>query len=397
VSFAQNRHERIGGRLNLAIDALALLSPSTGIARYTRELVSQFMTSPEVRPFLHYGFRWSTELREAPVPGIVSAKNAFKRVVPQSYEVMRALRQVSFSLGARRHGIDLYHAPNFLPLRFSGPTVITVHDLSFMRYPQTHPKERVQVMERRLPEAIRRSRFVLVDSDFVRGEVMEVYGAPADKVVTTHLGVSERFRPMSPQETLPVLERYRLAHGGYILSVGTLEPRKNLVGTLEAFALLPAQLRSAYPLALVGMAGWKMEHMSARIDALASEGHVKPMGYVADEDLPYLYAGARAFIYPSIYEGFGLPVLEALAAGTPVVTSNRASLKEVAGREAATLDPDDYAGLGRALHQALEGDGGTPAREKRIAWARTFTWQRCAEQTVAVYRRALSGAPSPHR
>src|SRR3954464_14115347 len=332
------------------------------------------MASPEIRPFLHYGFRWSTELREAPVAGIVSAKNAFKRAVPQSYEVLRAMRQVSFFLGARRRRIDLYHAPNFLPLRFYGPTVITVHDLSFMRYPETHPKERVQVMERRLPEAIRRSQFVLVDSDFVRGEVIDVYGAPADKVITTHLGVAERFRPMSAQATRPVLERYGLAHGGYILSVGTLEPRKNLVGTLEAFALLPAELRSAYPLALVGMTGWKMEHMNARIDALASVGHVKPMGYVADEDLPHLYAGAAAFIYPSIYEGFGLPVLEALATGAPVITSNPASLPEVAGQQAATVDPADDAALARALREALDASGQIEAREKRIAWARSFTW-----------------------
>jgi glycosyltransferase involved in cell wall biosynthesis len=353
------------------------------------------MAWSEVRPFLHYGFRWSTELREAAVPGIVSAKNAFKRVVPKSYEVLRAMRQMSFYVGARRRRIDIYHAPNFLPLAFYGPTVITVHDLSFMRYPQTHPKERVQVMERRLPKAIAASEFVLVDSDFVRDEVMEVYGAPADKVITTHLGVSERFRAMSAQETRPVLDHYGLVHAGYILSVGTLEPRKNLAGTLEAFALLPPQLRSAYPLALVGMTGWKMEHMSARIDALATEGHVKPMGYVADEHLPYLYAGAAAFIYPSIYEGFGLPVLEALAAGTPVVTSNRASLKEVAGAEAATLDPDDFAGLCAALREALEDGGGPQARERRIAWARTFTWQRCAEQTLAVYRRALRAAGSP--
>lgn len=379
----------MGGRLNLAIDALALLSPSTGIARYTRELVGQLTASPEIRPFLHYGFRWSTELREAPVPGIVSAKNAFKRVVPQSYEVLRALRQISFFVGAMHRRIDLYHAPNFLPLAFHGPTVITVHDLSFMRYPQTHPKERVRVMERRLPKAIAESDFVLVDSDFVKGEVIQVYGTPADKVVTTYLGVSERFRPMSAPETRPVLERYGLAHGRYILSVGTLEPRKNLAGTLEAFAHLPAQLRRTYPLALVGMTGWKMEHMSARLDALAAEGNVKPMGYVRDDDLPFLYAGAAAFIYPSIYEGFGLPVLEALATGVPVVTSNRASLPEVAGDQAAALDPADYPGLGTALREALEGGSGIGARERRVAWARTFSWKRCAEQTMAVYRRAL--------
>jgi glycosyltransferase involved in cell wall biosynthesis len=326
------------------------------------------------------------------VPGIVSAKNAFKRLVPQSYEVLRAMRQLSFFVGVKRRRIDVYHAPNFLPLAFDGPTVITVHDLSFVRYPETHPKERVRIMERRLPKAIANSAFVLVDSDFVRSEVMDVYGTPAEKVITTHLGVSARFRPMSPQETRGVLDRYGVAHGRYVLSVGTLEPRKNLVGTLEAFARLPVQLRRTHPLALIGMTGWKMEHMSAQLDTLAAEGDVKPMGYVPDADLPYLYAGAAAFIYPSIYEGFGLPVIEALATGAPVITSNRASLPEVAGQQAATVDPADYAALAKALREALDAAGQIEAREKRIEWARSFTWQRCAEQTIAVYRRALLAA-----
>lgn len=377
--------------MNVAIDALPLLSPSTGIARYTRELVLQFCASEDVRPFLHYGLRWSTELRDAPVTGIVSAKNAFKRFVPHSYEIMRALRQVSFWTGARRHRIDLYHAPNFMPLAFSGPTVITVHDLSFLRYPQTHPAERVRVMSRRVPKAIAACDYVLVDSEFVRQEVLEVYGPPPDKVVTTHLGVSERFRPMTVDETRPVLARHALEHGKYVLSVGTLEPRKNLGGTLEAFGRLPAALQKRHPLALVGMVGWHMEQLGERLRKLTAGGTVRALGYVDDDDLPYLYAGAAAFIYPSIYEGFGLPVLEALAAGVAVVTSNRASLKEVAGKEAAALEPDDFAGLSEALRKALEDDAVDPqARARRIAWARSFSWQRCAEQTLAVYRQALA-------
>jgi alpha-1,3-rhamnosyl/mannosyltransferase len=387
--------------VNLAIDALALLSPSTGIARYTRELVLQFRASGEVRPFLHYGLRWSTELREAPVAGIVSAKNAFKRVVPQSYEIMRALRQASFWLGARRHRIDLYHAPNFMPLRFSGPTVITVHDLSFLRYPETHPAERVRVMNRRVPQAIATCDYVLVDSEFVRQEVLEAYGPPPEKVVTTHLGVSARFRPMTADETRLVLGRHGLEHGKYVLSVGTLEPRKNLGGTLEAFARLPASLQSRYPLALVGMMGWHMEQLGERLRKLSAGGTVRALGYVDDADLPYLYAGAAAFIYPSVYEGFGLPVLEALAAGVPVVTSSRASLKEVAGAEAAALEPDDFAGLSAALRKALEHDAtDTAGCARRVAWARSFSWERCAEQTLAVYRRALARHgrfAEPHR
>ena len=350
----------------------------------------QFSASGKVRPFLHYGLRWSTELREAPVAGIVTAKNAFKRVVPQSYEIMRTIRQASFWVGARRHHIELYHAPNFLPLAFSGPTIITVHDLSFLRYPETHPAERVRVMDRRVPKAIASCDYVLVDSEFVRREVLDVYGPPPEKVVTTYLGVSERFRAMTPEETNTVLARHGLEHGNYVLSVGTLEPRKNLTGTLEAFARLPGPLQKRCPLALVGMVGWHMEQLAPRLRQLSAGGRVRTLGYVPDADLPYLYAGAGAFIYPSIYEGFGLPVLEALAAGVPVVTSNRASLKEVAGSQAAALEPDDFSGLGEALRKALEHDAADAAgRARRIAWARTFTWQRCAEQTLAVYQRAI--------
>jgi glycosyltransferase involved in cell wall biosynthesis len=377
--------------VKVAIDALALLSPTTGLARYTRELVGQLRSLPDIEVHLQYGFRWSRELRESPVPRIAWAKTAFKRAVPQSYEVLRAARQIAFSAVAARRRIDLYHAPTFLPLKFSGPTVITVHDLSFVRYPAAHPAERVRVLNRHLPRAIESSRFVLVDSDFVRSEVLEAYGAPADKVVTTHLGVSERFHPMSELHTRPVLERHGLRHGKYVLSVGTLEPRKNLVGTLEAYGMLPAAIRASHPLAIVGMLGWHMDEMKSRLAALARAGKVVALGYIPEDDLPDLYAGAAAFIYPSIYEGFGLPVLEALASGVPVVTSNRSSLKEVAGDCAATVDPEDYPGLSAALlkalqdhHEAKEAD-----RKRGIEWAKRFTWALCAEKTASIYRRAL--------
>jgi glycosyltransferase involved in cell wall biosynthesis len=345
----------------------------------------------DIRPYLHYAVHWDRELPQDALPGIVGAKTAFKRVVPQSYEVLRALRQVSFWAGLQRHAINVYHAPNFLPLRFNGPTVITVHDLSFLRYPQTHPEERVRVMERRLPAAISTAAFILVDSEFVRKEVLEVYAPPPEKVVTIYLGVSERFRPMSAEQTRPVLERHGLAHGRYVLSVGTLEPRKNLAGTLEAFSMLPEKVRSSFPLVVVGMLGWHVNDLSARLRRLTSDGCVRAMGYVPDDDLPYLYAGCAAFIYPSIYEGFGLPVLEALAAGVPVITSNRASLTEVAGDHAVTLDPHDFPSLSEALYKALQSDGVAGAQERRVAWARTFNWKRCAEQTAAIYRRALNG------
>ena len=368
--------------MRVAIDAFLLLSPATGIARYIRELASQLMAMPAMEIHLQYGLAWSRELRAAPLPRIGWLKAAFKRAVPAPYEVLRALRQGAFSAGAARRRIELYHAPAFVPLSFAGPTVITVHDLSFLRYPEAHSAAMVRALNRRLPQAIEASRFVLVDSEFVRSEVLATYGVPAEKVVTAHLGVSSRFRPMAETETRALLERHGLQHGKYVLSVGTLEPRKNLAGALEAYGLLPAALRAAYPLAVVGMQGWGMHPKLS--------GDVRRIGYAPEQELPSLYAGAEAFLYPSLYEGFGLPVLEAFACGVPVITSNNSSLKELATGHAASVDPHDHAALSGALREALERSTEVQARVARgIEWARRFTWARCAEQTLSVYRRAL--------
>lgn len=378
--------------VKLAMDAFLLLSPMTGIGRYIRHLVQGLAQRPGLEVELFYGLRWSRELREAPVPGIGRAKALVKRFVPAPYALLRMTRQLAFTAGASRRGIDVYHAPAFLPLRFHGPTVITVHDLAFVRFPQMHSAAMVRAVNDRLPRAIEQSAFVLVDSDFVRDEVLAVYRPPPEKVITTHLGVAEAFRPLSAEEARPVLARHGLQYGQYILTVGTLEPRKNLKGALRAYGMLPAALRGRYPLVLAGMPGWQLDGLAEELEAGARNGAVKPLGYVADADLPGLYAGARVFLYPSLYEGFGLPVLEAFACGAPVVTSNGSSLKELAAGYAATVDPADPVAIRAALVEALEGGEDRGEQERRIAWARTFTWARCAARTAQIYQRALAAA-----
>ncbi len=349
--------------------------------------------APGVEAHYFSGYRWSRQMRARPVPGAGSIKNAVKALVPRAYDVERAVRQAAFSTGARRRRIDLYHAPSFIPLAFAGPTVITVHDLSHLRYPETHPASRVAMLGKRLPAALRDAACVLVDSDFVRGELLAEFSLPQEKVVTTQLGVSPRFRPMEREEAAPALARYGLDYGRYVLSVGTLEPRKNLAATLDAYSALPPAVRAAHPLVLAGVTGWRMETLEKRIAAMVRAGEVRAPGYVPEEDLPALYAGAAVFAYPSLYEGFGLPVLEAMASGVPVVTSNRSSLAEVAGDCAQMIEPEDRDALSGALQAMLEPSAERRQRVARgLAWAKTFTWERCAEQTLAVYRRALGEA-----
>ncbi len=375
--------------LQLAVDASPLLTPFTGISRYTRELMERVAATPGVETHLCYGLYWDRALRAEPLRHFDDVRRSVRSVLPGARVLYRALQQAVFSAGVSRRHIAVYHSPNFLPLRFGGPTVITVHDLSHLRYPETHPADRVRVLERGLPRAIERARYVLVDSEFVRQEVLATFAVAPEKVVTVPLGVSAGFRPRPRAETASALSKHGLAHGGYVLTVGTLEPRKNLAGTLEAYCGLPEVVRKRFPLVLVGAAGWKMEGMNRRLAALAHSGDVRRLGFVSQEELPALYAGAAAFLYPSIYEGFGLPVLEAMASGVLVVTSNRSSLVEVAGDAAMTVDPEDPAAIRAALESMLEESPERTTRIARgIAWARPFTWERCAEQTIAVYRSA---------
>ncbi len=179
--------------------------------------------------------------------------------------------------------------------------------------------------------------------------------------------------------------------GGYTLFAGTIEPRKNLDVLLDAYGLLPLNLRQRWPLVMTGYQGWQSEKLHERIKAASREGWVRYLGYVPAEDLPLLYAGARLFAFPSLYEGFGLPILEAMASGVPVVCSKSSSLPEVAGDAAGMCEAMDVDSLSRLIATGLEDDiWRNSSIEKGLARAAGFSWQRCAEETVAVYREAIS-------
>ena len=286
---------------------------------------------------------------------------------------------------------QVFHAPNyFLPL-YAENGVVTVHDLSVFKFPETHPVERVRQFEKSFRQTLGIATHLITDSEITRQEVIAYFGWPSERVTAIPLGVSPVFTPRTPAQLTPVLQRYGLNPGAYSLCVSTIEPRKRIDSLLAAYARLPRAIRAAYPLVLVGGKGWHSEHLHASIEAAQQAGWLRYLGFVDEADLPALYAGAHLFVYPSIYEGFGLPVLEAMASGVPVVTSNCSSLPEVSQGAALLLDPDDVAGLSNGMKMALLDESWrSAARANGLHVAQRYTWEQCAQQTLDVYRTVIA-------
>lgn len=289
--------------------------------------------------------------------------------------------------------VDLVHFPSFIarPLRAAG-AVVTVHDLAHARMPECAEPKNVAFLNAHLPRTLGRARMVLTDSEFTARELAELFGYPRERTRVTHLGVDACFSPRSEAEK----EAARRRHGlppDFILCVGTIEPRKNVGALLEAYRLLREGGGATPPLVLVGGDGWREE--ADRIGRLIATppfaGAVRRLAYLGHDELPAVYSAARLFVFPALYEGFGLPPLEAMACGTPVVCSDAASLPEVVGDAALLVRPRDAQGIAAAMRRLLD-DGRLRGElaERGLERAKRFTWAETARKTVAAYREALS-------
>lgn len=377
-------------QISIGINGSALLSPLTGIGQYTKNLAEALLASGEVDLWLFYLFVWKREIRTQPVRNITRLKEFIKKFVPQPYIVSRAVQQFKFTHGARQRHVQLYHEPNFLSHNFPGPTVITAHDLSWIRFPETHPPERVRIMNKEFPRSIARADHVITDAEFTRAEIIEQFGIAPDRITSIPLGARVIFRPRTEEQCRAVLTENDLSYRSYILCVGTLEPRKNLEFIIRAYAAMPSSFRSRRPLVLVGMKGWLTSSLESVMQPLVASGQLRPLGFAADTDLAILYAGAGVLVYPSLYEGFGLPPLEAMASGTPVIVSNRTTLPEVVGDAGELIEPTDEAELKARL---LRFDEDATYWELRasacLEQAAKFSWARCAQETLGIYRHVL--------
>jgi alpha-1,3-rhamnosyl/mannosyltransferase len=282
----------------------------------------------------------------------------------------------------------LVHGPNYFLPEGVEQGVITVHDLSVFRYPETHPVERIRDFERRFERSLRQAAHVITDTETVRGELIDTFGIAPESVTAVLLGVDAAFRPSAAAELEGPLRTWGLEPSRYALCVSTLEPRKKIGELLQAWRALPPSVRDGLPLVLAGGKGWRNDALRAEIDRAVAEGWLVQLGFVEEERLPALYAGARLFIYPSIYEGFGLPPLEAMASGVPVIVANRSCLPEVCGDAALYVDPDDVGPFAEAIERALLDETWRGAAvERGLARAAELSWTRCIEGTVGVYRK----------
>lgn len=285
------------------------------------------------------------------------------------------------------HRSTIVHAPNyFLPRSVQGG-IITVHDLSVLRHPEAHPASRVKSFERLFASSVGRAAHIITDTNTVRQEVIEAFSLRPDQVSAVPLGVDPRFRAFEDADLGRALARFGLSAGRYGLSVAALEPRKKIAQLISAWRRLPSATRNRYPLVLAGGAGWENADLRDQIVEAQAEGWLRYLGFVDESVLPQLYAGARLFVYPSIYEGFGLPPIEAMASGTPVVASDRSCLPEVCGNAARLIDPDDPDRFVAAIEESLDDEewqGEAVARG--LERAKAYTWERCVAGTVAIYR-----------
>jgi alpha-1,3-rhamnosyl/mannosyltransferase len=370
-------------KLVLAVDAL--VPPLTGIGRYVLELATHYQNTRHEFDAMRFFFadRWVDDPAELlqPVGSGGPGKKRKRRVfrAPKRWQQWRLRREM--------HG-HLFHSPNYFLPQSVESGIVTVHDLSVFKYPETHPVARIKHFESSFSSTLERAAHVITDSEATRREVIDYFGWSPECVTAIALGVQASFCQREASEISTALNQHGLVHGGYSLCVSTLEPRKRIDRLLAAYLDLPARVRVRFPLVLAGSAGWLNDRLREQIAQGEREGWLRYMGFVDESFLPALYSGARAFLYPSVYEGFGLPVLEAMASGVPTLTSNSSSLPEVARGSAWLVEPDNHELLRDGIEQVLCDDAWRQAAVAQgLRVARELTWKRCAEQTLQLYRR----------
>lgn len=375
--------------MNIGIDAHMLGHQETGNETYILELVRALARRDGEDTFFIY-----VEDPGTLPPEIHTAPHV--RIVPYTTRsrVKRLLRELPQR--AARERLDVLHISYNAPLHLPAACalVVTVHDISFEEHPEWFPWKLRAFLRWSVPRSARRAQQLLTDTECAKNDLVRLYRIAPDKIQVTPYAADTRFRPLQDAGALQAVHARYNTSDHFVLAVGNMQPRKNLVRLMQAFARAKQEYALPHKLVVVGQRLWLAEPVLDYANALGDA--IILTGYVPDADLPMLYNAADVFCYPSLYEGFGLPVLEAMACGTPVITSNLSSLPEVAGDAARLVNPYAVDEMAQALGEVLSDSLYRQAlREKGQARAQLFTWARTAQQTVEAYHRAARSGFHP--
>jgi glycosyltransferase involved in cell wall biosynthesis len=370
--------------MRIGLEVTAAVTQGGGIGRYTRELLRAVMRVDGENSYQLF-FAAAEPLYGLPP---LNVRTRVHRLPFHDIWLARAWHRLRLPLPVETllGPLDLYHSPDFTLPPTRAPSLLTVHDLSFVRDPQSASPGLRDYLNAVVPRSVARADHILADSTATKNDLVDLYRTPADKITVLYCGVETEFRPVVEPALLDYTRaKYGIGGNPYVLAVSTLQPRKNYVRLLQAFARLDdPDLR----LVFAGGKGWLFDEIFATVRTLKLDERVVFAGFVDDADLPSLYSAARVLAYPSLYEGFGLPMLEAMACGTPVVASTASSLPEVAGQAALLVDPYDVDALTHALDLA-HNDANTRNRLIRLGRLRAtqFRWDESARQLVQLYAR----------
>lgn len=364
--------------IDVALSVDALSPQLTGIGRYNLALVRRLPRMTGIGSVNYFrGPHWLHDPE-----ALLSAewqparKGKWKRRF-ENWQRKRSLRDA------------IVHGPNYFLPDWAESGVITVHDLSVLRYPETHPVERVLDFERRFQRSLDRAAVVLTDCEAVRSEIVEMLGIPADRIHAVPLGVDPPHA--IGEDSGAELASLGLTPKAFTFCLSTFEPRKRIDRLVEAYAELDPKLRERIPLVLAGASGWQNEDLNEKLGKAVAEGWLKRMEFVPDSVRDLLFREARLFVYPSRYEGFGLPPIEAMKHGTPTLVGNAAALVEVTKGAAREVDPDEVTAFSLAIADALEDETWqATAGEQGRAVADGYSWQDCVSKTVEAYRSLAS-------
>ncbi|ROR03142.1 glycosyltransferase family 4 protein [Desulfosoma caldarium] len=385
--------------MRILVDVLPLVGLDTGIARYLRNLYGtiEALPDPPSMDIVYFdGRKTHLSIPRAAQPARWSkAVTALWRLPAPVTFTLRCARWIAYEQQLQRitkpGSYDLYHATSFVPAAVTDiPQVFSLYDLSLICYPQTHPTERVWFFRYWSRRRLDYATHILTISQYMREEICRLLGWPEEKVTAVPLAPARHFSPR-PLEAVALVRKRLGLPKEYLLFVGSLEPRKNIGLAVQALT----RCRHDIPLVLVGWTAWGDKRWLAEAQLHRRRPRLIALGYTDDETLACLYSGATALVYPSLYEGFGLPILEAMACGCPVICSNTSSMPEVAGEAAHLIDPLDPQDLASAIDQVLDAsDYRQHLIRAGLKRAAGFSWERTARQTRSVFQAILSEARS---